>query len=364
MTVLEAQSRVAEIRSMLGLHRPTALDAGSSFKDALQSQVDTASTAAPALGRTTAITGNQVVEAAQKYAGTPYKFGGNTPESGLDCSGLVQRAYADVGIKLPRTAKDQASFGTAVSSLAQARPGDLLAFGRPVNHIAIYAGNGTMVVAPHTGTVVQTEKVTGTPTAIRRIIPTASATTPAIRPAALSSTQLPESVPYADLFQSSGARYGVSPALLAAVAKVESGYNPNAVSQAGAQGLMQIMPGTARGLGVNALDPAQAVDGAARLLSSHLKQFGSVDLALAAYNAGGSAVSKYGGIPPFAETQAYVPKVKAALAQLSPRAIGPLTESTTLTPSTLAALSLGAGASPSLASLMSAESTSDGGLLA
>ncbi|WP_433079946.1 transglycosylase SLT domain-containing protein [Dactylosporangium sp. CA-052675] len=362
MTVLEAQSRIAEIRSMLGLHRPSALDAGSSFKDALRSQVDSASTAAPALGRTTPVTGTQVVQAAQRYAGTPYKFGGNTPESGLDCSGLVQRAYADVGIKLPRTAKDQASFGTAVSSLAQARPGDLLAFGRPVNHIAIYAGNGTMVVAPHTGEVVKTEKVTGTPTAIRRIIP--AATTPAIRPAALSSTQLPESVPYAELFQSSGARYGVSPALLAAVAKVESGYNPNAVSRAGAQGLMQIMPGTARGLGVNALDPAQAVDGAARLLSSHIKQFGSVDLALAAYNAGGSAVSRYGGIPPFAETQAYVPKVKAALAQLSARAIGPLTESTTLTPSTLAALSLGAGAPPSLASLMSAESTSDGGPLA
>ncbi|WP_432978723.1 transglycosylase SLT domain-containing protein [Dactylosporangium sp. CA-233914] len=329
MTVLDAQSRITEIRSMLGLHRPTWSDASAHFRDALQSEVDSATTATPAYGRTTPVSGTQVVAAAEKYAGTPYKFGSNVPENGLDCSGLVQRAYADIGIKLPRIARDQASSGTPVPSLAQARPGDLLAFGRPVHHIAIYAGDGRMVVAPHTGEVVKTEPVTGTPTTIRRIIPTATA--PAVRPANLSTTQLPESVPYAELFQSTGARYGLSPALLAAVAKVESGYNPNAVSRAGAQGLMQIMPATARGLGVNALNPAEAVDGAARLLSKHLKKFANLDLALAAYNAGGGAVSRYGGIPPFPETQAYVPKVKAAMAQLTTRATAPATESASLT---------------------------------
>jgi soluble lytic murein transglycosylase-like protein len=123
-------------------------------------------------------------------------------------------------------------------------------------------------------------------------------------------------VPYADLFNAAGAKYGVSPKLLAAVARVESNYDRRAVSPAGAQGLMQIMPATARSVGVDALDPAQAVDGAARILRANLKQFGSLDLALAAYNAGGGAVKKHGGIPPFAETQAYVPKVKAALAAL------------------------------------------------
>jgi soluble lytic murein transglycosylase-like protein len=124
-------------------------------------------------------------------------------------------------------------------------------------------------------------------------------------------------VPYAELFNAAGAKYGVSPKLLAAVAKVESNYNPRAVSGAGARGLMQNMPGTASGLGVtNPFDPAQAIDGAAKLLSGNLKQFGSLDLAVAAYNAGGGAVKKYGGIPPYAETQAYVPKVKAALAAL------------------------------------------------
>ena len=123
-------------------------------------------------------------------------------------------------------------------------------------------------------------------------------------------------MPFADLFVAAGAKHGVSPKLLAAVAKVESGYDRNAVSPAGARGLMQIMPATARELGVDPMDPAQAVDGAARLLAGHLKTFDSLPLALAAYNAGAGAVRRYGGVPPYAETQAYVPKVKAALAAL------------------------------------------------
>jgi soluble lytic murein transglycosylase-like protein len=117
-------------------------------------------------------------------------------------------------------------------------------------------------------------------------------------------------VPYGDLFTAAGTRHGVDPELLAAVAWAESGYDPRAVSHAGAQGLMQLMPGTAAGLGVkDSFDPEQAVDGAARLLAGHLRQFGSTELALAAYNAGPGAVNRFGGIPPYAETQAYVPKV-------------------------------------------------------
>jgi soluble lytic murein transglycosylase-like protein len=72
---------------------------------------------------------------------------------------------------------------------------------------------------------------------------------------------------------------------------------------------MQFMPATARGLGVNAMDPNSAIDGAARYLSSLTKQFGSTDLALAAYNAGPGKVSRYGGIPPYTETQNYVRSV-------------------------------------------------------
>jgi cell wall-associated NlpC family hydrolase len=122
-------------------------------------------------------------------------------------------------------------------------------------------------------------------------------------------------VPYADLFTAAGAKYGVSPALLAAVARAESNFRPDARSGAGAQGLMQFMPATAKGLGVNPLDPASAIDGAARYLKANIDKFGSVDLAIAAYNAGAGAVSKYGGIPPYAETQTYVTRVNSYLGQ-------------------------------------------------
>jgi len=147
-----------------------------------------------------------------------------------------------------------------------------------------------------------------------------SATTPpaSTRPTAASTTTasvsgpvLTDATPYASLFREAGARHGVDPNLLAAVAKVESGFNPTARSSAGALGLMQFMPSTAQGMGVDPLDPASAVDGAARLLRSHVERFGSLELALAAYNAGPGNVQRYGGVPPFAETQAYVSKVLA-----------------------------------------------------
>ena len=105
---------------------------------------------------------------------------------------------------------------------------------------------------------------------------------------------------------------GVAPALLAALLRSESAFDPRAVSPAGAQGIAQLMPATARGLGVrDPLDPSQAIPAAARLLGGHLRAFGSVPLALAAYNAGPGAVRRYGGVPPYRETQAYVARVMA-----------------------------------------------------
>jgi soluble lytic murein transglycosylase-like protein len=104
---------------------------------------------------------------------------------------------------------------------------------------------------------------------------------------------------------------GVDAALLRAVIHAESGFNPRALSYKGAQGLMQLMPGTAFELGVgNAFDPAQNISGGARYLATLLHAFhGDVSLAAAAYNAGAGAVAKYGGVPPYAETQVYVKRV-------------------------------------------------------
>lgn len=113
------------------------------------------------------------------------------------------------------------------------------------------------------------------------------------------------------MFDQAAARYNVPPALAKAVGRAESGFRSDAQSGAGAQGIMQLMPGTARGLGVtNSFDPAQNIDGGVKYLGNMLRRFnGNASLALAGYNAGPNAVAKFGGIPPYAETQAYVRRV-------------------------------------------------------
>jgi cell wall-associated NlpC family hydrolase len=110
-----------------------------------------------------------VIAAAEKYLGVPYKWGGTNPATGLDCSGFVQRVYADLGISLPRVSVDQARQGTKVPSMDQAQPGDLVFWRGSPNHIGIYAGDGQMIVAPRTGDVVKYQKITRTPHEIRRI---------------------------------------------------------------------------------------------------------------------------------------------------------------------------------------------------
>jgi soluble lytic murein transglycosylase-like protein len=105
-------------------------------------------------------------------------------------------------------------------------------------------------------------------------------------------------------------RYGVPEDLVTAIIQAESDFNPRAVSSKGARGLMQLMPQTASMLGVrNSFDPGQNIDGGVRHFRGLLDRFGSVTLAVAAYNAGEQAVVLHRGIPPFPETQGYVAKV-------------------------------------------------------
>ena len=121
----------------------------------------------------------------------------------------------------------------------------------------------------------------------------------------------PSIPPYHGLILRASKEYRLDPALLRAIIMAESSYNPKAVSQMGAQGLMQLMPRTAAELGVtNSFDPAQNINGGAKYLRKLMDRFDNdVYLALAAYNAGSSYVRKYKGVPPFPATQLYIKKV-------------------------------------------------------
>jgi soluble lytic murein transglycosylase-like protein len=145
--------------------------------------------------------------------------------------------------------------------------------------------------------------------------PAASATlaTPVPTATAATASTLPAGTPYASEITAAAQANGLDPALLAGLIKQESGFNPTAGSPAGARGLAQLMPGTAAGLGVtNVLDPVQSISGGAKYLKQQLDAFGGdVAKALAAYNAGPGAVQRFGGIPPYAETQNYVRAVQA-----------------------------------------------------
>jgi cell wall-associated NlpC family hydrolase len=161
------QSRITEIQSRF------MPGSGRAFGTLLANQLGGARTASSFSGDVPARLPaglSPAVDIAQRYLGVPYVWGGESP-SGFDCSGLVQYVYGQLGVDMPRLAADQARVGQPVAGLAEARPGDLLAFHDPVDHIGIYAGNGLMVVAPKTGDVVKVQAVYDEPAAIRRVLP-------------------------------------------------------------------------------------------------------------------------------------------------------------------------------------------------
>ncbi|HET6561859.1 MAG TPA: transglycosylase SLT domain-containing protein [Marmoricola sp.] len=312
MSIMEVQGRITEIQSQLALLGTARVSPSAASAAAFAATLATEQAAGAGSGGT--VSGDAVVAEAKKYLGLPYVWGGTDPKKGLDCSGLVQLVYKNLGYDLPRVSYQQAASGRPVASMAQAQPGDLIAWDNSsrnngVDHIAIYIGGGKMIEAPRTGLDVRIVDVPSTPDVIRRILPEGGVTA-----AAGVSSRVAAATPYANLFAAASQKHSVPADLLVAVARQESAFNPRAVSPAGAQGIMQLMPGTAAGLGVkNSFDPAQAIDGAARLLKSLLSEFGRTDLALAAYNAGPGAVHRYDGIPPYAETQNYVRRIMADL---------------------------------------------------
>lgn len=193
MTMVTALGRVAEIQSTLiqlsGVPAARA-SAAPAQVDAFAAKLATAlgTSGAPGVpssdtpGSGSGASGAAVANAAKKYLGVPYVFGGEDGK-GMDCSGLVQRVYADVGVTVPRLVSGQMKIGTEVGSLAEALPGDLIVTGGGA-HILIYAGNNKVIHAPYPGRtvcLVDAYMKDSDIDTIRRVIPTATA------PAALPS---------------------------------------------------------------------------------------------------------------------------------------------------------------------------------
>ncbi|TFB66308.1 C40 family peptidase [Cryobacterium sp. Hz9] len=199
MTMIAAMGRISQIQSTLQqlsnvstervattvAATPAAASASAgSFAATLAAALGTAGTAGAsatstrATSSTNGTAGADVVASARKYLGVPYVFGGED-SSGMDCSGLVQTVYADIGIELPRLVSGQMKMGTEVASLAEAQPGDLIVTGGG-DHILIYAGDNKVIHAPYPGRTVTLRDAYMTDadiTTIRRIIPTDTAAT-------------------------------------------------------------------------------------------------------------------------------------------------------------------------------------------
>ena len=184
MSMVAALGRIEEIRTQIAQLSSASSSTAAASAMSTASSAATATAFAAALDTATGstasggVTGQAVVDDAMQYLGVPYVFGGEDA-SGMDCSGLVQKVFANLGIEMPRVVPDQAKLGTEVGSLAEAQPGDLIV-SADYGHIAIYAGNGMKIHAPRPGGEVEYVPVRigdAQIDTIRRIVPTASAST-------------------------------------------------------------------------------------------------------------------------------------------------------------------------------------------
>lgn len=180
-SVLAASSTTAAVQALTGTSTAGTSSAALTTPSASSGDFATQLAAAAALTETAPVaapvaaggpSGADLVAEARKYTGVPYVWGGSSAQ-GLDCSGLVKLSLSALGVDMPRVARQQMTQGTPVASLAEAQPGDLLVFDGG-SHIGIYLGEGRMIDAPKPGDRVRERDVYETPTAIRRVLPTAA----------------------------------------------------------------------------------------------------------------------------------------------------------------------------------------------
>jgi hypothetical protein len=283
--------------------------------------------------------GGAVVAAALAQLGWPYVWGGESrAEGGFDCSGLVDYALASAGLPVGRLdAAGLQRLARRLPAAAGLLPGDLVFVGDPAHHVGLVVAPGLAVEAPHRGALVRVEALgDGGWTGAGRILqPGATAV-----PGRAVEFAVPAYVParLRGLVARSSRAEQVPPALLAAQLEAESGFDPSAVSPAGAQGIAQFMPATWAGnwnpqRGRSPFEPAPAIAAQARLMHLLLERSsGDVAAALAAYNAGPGVLA--GAWP--RETRAYV-------ARITRRFGGPLTLGAAMPPEVAAA-----GATPSV----------------
>ncbi len=213
-----------------------------------------------------------------------------------------------------RTGTDQLSLARAIATAAAA----VCVLGAPVARAQVIEIGPGGSVTTFDGPSVH---VAGAARSIREVMGLDAEAPATLRADPASSATLRAPAHVRPLVEAAAARHGLAPALLDAVAHQESRFRQEAVSHKGAIGVMQLMPGTARALGVDPHDKIQNLDGGARYLRAMLDRFGGdVTLALAAYNAGPGAVERHRGVPPFRETQDYVRRIRADLDARAPAA--------------------------------------------
>ena len=283
-------------------------------------------------------TWEKIYQELQSHLGTDYVYGGSSPETGFDCSGLVQYCYGKFGISLPRVAKDQALCGTHVE-YADMMAGDLVFFKKPnaeVHHVGVYIGNNQYIHAPQTGDVVKISDLSTRSDfyEARRVFKVKESSNDNNSPGSSDSsgssdstnnsqndkrlyTALPNNTDLVDIFYRVESETGVDAILLASIAMTESHMDPNAVSGAGASGLCQFMPKTFTDLGFDIsmiFDPYTNVLACAHYISElyGYSCITNVQDMLTAYNGGIGNFMKYNGpIPGSSENQEYAGKVLA-----------------------------------------------------
>lgn len=360
MSYADCMARISQLDALLRSMDPTwatsgrslvstagqGLSSASPFAGVLESVSATTATATAATTSKMGMGAGDVAAAAAiaLVGKIPYSYGASAEQtaarSGADCSSFIQYIESLVGVNLSRTADAQYKDTQAQAvSKTDLKTGDLLFFGgwndpsnppgyAGIQHVAMYIGNGKLVQEGGSNNNVNVANVADfgsyfmyatRPSASGRLPDPATllapssgdpaALTPMSGSAALARFDAVSSqIPYAAEIRSAAIANGIDPLLLASLVYAESNFNATAVSGCGAQGLTQLMPGTAAELGVtDPFDPQQNLNGGAAYLATQMKRFGRTDLALAAYNAGPGYVSNLGAVP--SGCQYYIHKI-------------------------------------------------------